>query len=104
MRSKNVLRFAKLTILTLLVLWVPATFSDTLTETGSSPALVQDLTFKSAPDQTVIVIRASRKFNYFFYYPNPRLFILDIPVGQAQLEKNFIDMKTRSEERRVGKE
>ncbi|PYV92573.1 MAG: hypothetical protein DMG05_04355 [Acidobacteria bacterium] len=94
MRSKNVLRFAKLTILTLLVLWVPATFSDTLTETGSSPALVQDLTFKSAPDQTVIVIRASRKFNYFFYYPNPRLLILDIPEGQAQLEKNFIDMKT----------
>lgn len=94
MRSENVLRFAKLTILTLLVLSVPATFSDTLTETGSSPALVQDLTFKSAPDQTVIVIHASRKFNYFFYYPNPRLLILDIPEGQAKLERNFIDMKT----------
>jgi hypothetical protein len=94
MRSNNLLRFTKLTILILLGLRVPAALPQSLTETGSGPVLVQDLAFKSAPDQTVIVIRASRKFNYFFYYPNPRLLILDIPEAQAQLEKNFIDMKT----------
>ncbi|PYV45577.1 MAG: hypothetical protein DMG06_01885 [Acidobacteria bacterium] len=93
MRSKNLLRFAKLTFLTL-VLWVPAAFPETLVETGSGPALIQDLAFKSAPDQTVIVIRGSRKFDYTSYYPNPRLFILDIPEAQSQLEKNFIDLKT----------
>ena len=94
MRSKNLLRFAKLTILTLLALWVPAAFPETLSETGSGPVLVQDIAYKSAPDQTVIVIRASRKFDHTSYYPNPRLFILDIPEAQSQLEKNFVDIKT----------
>src|SRR5262245_1674792 len=58
------------------------------------PVLLQDFSFTSSSDQTNIVVRGSRSFDYTSYYPNPRLFILDITGAQSGLEKNFVDLKT----------
>jgi type IV pilus assembly protein PilQ len=60
--------------------------------------LLQDLSFTSSTDQTNVAVRASRPFDYTSYYPNPRLFILDITGAQSSLEKNFVDLKTNQVE------
>ncbi|MEW5975645.1 MAG: type IV pilus secretin PilQ [Acidobacteriota bacterium] len=57
-------------------------------------ASLQDVSFRSAPGQTVVLLRGDRKFDYTSYYPNPRLFILDVPAAQSKLSRNFIDFKT----------
>jgi type IV pilus assembly protein PilQ len=65
---------------------------------SDGPVLLQDLSFNSSSDQTNIAIRASRPFDYTSYYPNPRLFIVDVTGAQSSLEKNFIDLKTNQVE------
>lgn len=60
--------------------------------------LLQDFLFSSSSDQTDVAVRASRPFDYTSYYPNPRLFILDITGAQSSLEKNFVDLKTNQVE------
>ena len=61
---------------------------------SDGPVLLQDLSFTSSNEQTNVTVRASRPFDYTSYYPNPRLFILDITGAQSSLEKNFVDLKT----------
>jgi hypothetical protein len=61
---------------------------------SDEPVLLQDLLFTSSTDQTNVAVRASRPFDYTSYYPNPRLFILDITGAKSSLEKNFVDLKT----------
>jgi len=66
---------------------------------SDAPVLLQDLSFSSSSsDQTNVAVRASRTFDYTSYYPNPRLFILDITGAQSSLEKNFVDLKTNQVE------
>ena len=65
---------------------------------SDEPVLLQDLAFTSSSDQTNIAVRASRPFDYTSYYPNPRLFILDITGAKSSLEKNFVDLKTNQVE------
>jgi type IV pilus assembly protein PilQ len=60
--------------------------------------LLQDLSFSSSSDETNVAVRGSRPFDYTSYYPNPRLFILDITGAQSSLEKNFVDLKTNQVE------
>jgi type IV pilus secretin PilQ/predicted competence protein len=93
MRGNNVVRLIKL-ILLMLLFSAPVSLPEELTGTEPGPALIQDFTFKSSPNQTVILIHADRSFNYNSYYPNPRLFILDVPSAQSKLVKNFVDLKT----------
>ncbi len=61
---------------------------------SDGPVLLQDLSFTSNSEQTNVAVRASQPFDYTSYYPNPRLFILDITGAQSSLEKNFVDLKT----------
>ena len=61
---------------------------------SDEPVVLQDLSFTSSTDQTNVAVRASRPFDYTSYYPNPRLFILDITGAKSSLEKNFVDLKT----------
>src|SRR5262245_376724 len=83
-----------------LIIWgfaiavVPAQTPRSLDE----PVLLQDFSFTSSSDQTNIAVRGSRPFDYTSYYPNPRLFILDITGAQSGLEKNFVDFKTNQVE------
>lgn len=82
---------------TTLLLWAlcaPALHAETPAGAALVPALLQDLSFTSDSSQTKITIRANQAFDYTSYYPNPRLFILDIPGAQSQLERNFVDIKT----------
>lgn len=65
---------------------------------SDGPVLLQDLSFTSNSAQTNVAVRASRPFDYTSYYPNPRLFILDITGAQSSLEKNFVDLKTNQVE------
>ncbi len=93
MRSRvldKVLRAALL----MCVLCSPALQAQTPGTLSGSPALLQDLSFGGSSDQTNIALRANRAFDYTSYYPNPRLFILDITDAQSRLEKNYIDVKT----------
>jgi type IV pilus secretin PilQ/predicted competence protein len=62
------------------------------------PVLLQDLSFSSSSDQTNVAVRGSQPFDYTSYYPNPRLFILDITGAQSSLERNFVDLKTNQVE------
>jgi type IV pilus secretin PilQ/predicted competence protein len=57
-------------------------------------AHLKALTFSENPNQTTIDILADRAFDYTSYYPNPRLFILDVLGAESSLEKNFVDFKT----------
>jgi len=91
MRSKTSFPSNRWTILILLLL-VQALSSLAVSQ-AISPALLQDLTFKSTANQTVVVIKANRTFDYTSYYPNPRLFILDIPAAQSRLQQNSIAIK-----------
>src|SRR5215831_13795506 len=77
----------------ILLLWMQAFSSEAFSEAGSA-ALLQDLSFKSTAKQTTILLKANRAFDYTSYYPNPRLFILDIPAAQSRLEGNSIAIKT----------
>jgi type IV pilus secretin PilQ/predicted competence protein len=92
MRSKTSFPSIRWTIL-ILLLWLQALSSQAMSQAGSA-ALLQDLTFKSNANQTVVVLKANRAFDYTSYYPNPRLFILDIPAAQSRLEQNSIAIKT----------
>ncbi len=65
---------------------------------SDGPVLLQDLSFTSSSEQTNVSVRASRPFDYTSYYPNPRLFILDITGAQTSLEKTFVDLKTNQVE------
>jgi|GEM_PF-383466 len=58
------------------------------------PTLLQDLGFKTVANRTVVVVRANRVFDYTSYYPNPRLFILDIPGAQSGLQNNSVAIGT----------
>jgi type IV pilus secretin PilQ/predicted competence protein len=93
MRSKH---FGKALGVTLLIwgLCSPVFHAEAPVNAGSGPALLQDLSFTSDANQTKIVIQANRAFDYTSYYPNPRLFIVDVPGAQSQLERNFVDLKT----------
>ena len=57
-------------------------------------AHLKALTFSENPNQTTIEILADRAFDYTSYYPNPRLFILDVLGAESSLERNFVDFKT----------
>ena len=92
MRSKTSFQSIRWTIL-ILLLWLQTLSSQAMSQVGSA-ALLQDLTFKSTANQTVVVLKANRAFDYTSYYPNPRLFILDVPAAQSRLEQNSIAIKT----------
>ena len=63
---------------------------------GSERAVahLKALTFSENTNQTTIEILADRAFDYTSYYPNPRLFILDVLSAESSLERNFVDFKT----------
>ena len=65
---------------------------------SDGPVLLQDLSFTSSRDQTNVAVSASGSFDYTSYYPNPRLFILDITGAESSLEKGFVDLKTNQVE------
>jgi hypothetical protein len=65
-----------------------------ISEDTHNTAALQGISFVQDAYHTEIAIEADRTFDYTSYYPNPRLFILDIPAARTQLEKNFIDFKT----------
>ncbi len=93
MRSRNPVRFLKLVVLLWIIAVVPG-FSQSPVGAGATPALIQDLIIQGTPSQTVITVSADRLIDYTSYYPNPRLFILDIPEAQSSLPRNFISVKT----------
>ena len=92
MRSKTSFPSVCWTVV-ILLLWMQALSSVAFSEAGSA-SLLQDLTFTSSAKQTTILLKANRAFDYTSYYPNPRLFILDIPAAQSRLERNTIAIKT----------
>ncbi len=95
MRSNNPGRLIRMKILLIMMtLYVSVLLGQTPESLQSGPAQLEDLSFTSTPNQTVIIIRADRVFDYTSYYPNPRLFILDVPSSHSGLEKNFVDFKT----------
>ena len=92
MRSRYFCRVAVMALMT----WglaSPVVPAQTL-RSSDEPVVLQDLSFTSSTDQTNVAVRASRPFDYTSYYPNPRLFILDITGAKSSLEKNFVDLKT----------
>jgi type IV pilus secretin PilQ/predicted competence protein len=95
MRSKHFGKVLNLTLLMLLGcgLCRPSLHAE-IPVTPSAPVVLQELSFSSDATQTKIAIRANQAFDYTSYYPNPRLFILDIPGAQPHLDKNFVDFKT----------
>src|SRR5437867_4791489 len=93
MRSKHLGRVASLALI-LLGLCVPAVRSQALPGAESGPVLIQGLSFTKTASQTVVLVSGDRAFDYTSYYPNPRLFILDLPGARSALEKNFVDFKT----------
>lgn len=94
MRSENVDRFIPLKLLLLLLTIVPQGFPEASTGDEGAPALIRGFDFKNASNQTVVTIQADHAFDYSSYYPNPHLFILDIPAAQSGLDKNFLELKT----------
>jgi len=96
MRSRY---FCRVVVMTLIVLGSARPLVTAQTPRSSDgPVLLQDLSFSSSGDQTDVAVRGSRPFDYTSYYPNPRLFILDITGAQSSLEKNFVDFKTNQVE------
>ena len=93
MRSKPSIRYLKLIFLLSTVVVVPIR-SQSLVGGESTPALIQDLSFGSSGSQTIVTVSADRLIDYTSYYPNPRLFILDIPEAQSRLSTNFLAIKT----------
>jgi len=91
MRSRY---FSRVAALALLIWGFASTVRAQVPLSSDRPVLLQDLSFTSSSDQTNVSLRASRPFDYTSYYPNPRLFILDITGAQSGLEKNFVDLKT----------
>ena len=91
MRSRY---FSRVAVMTLLTWGLASTVRAQMPPSSDRPVLLQDLSFSSSNDQTNVSLRASRPFDYTSYYPNPRLFILDIIGAQSGLEKNFVDLKT----------
>lgn len=91
--------FYRVVVMTLLTwgLAVPGARAQT-PGVSDGPVLLQDFSFSSSSDQTNVAVRASRPFDYTSYYPNPRLFILDITGAQSSLERNFVDLKTNQVE------
>jgi type IV pilus secretin PilQ/predicted competence protein len=78
----------------LLGLCSPVVQAETSLNAGATQAMLQDLSFTNDAHQTKITVRANQAFDYSSYYPNPRLFILDLPGAQSKFEKNFVDFKT----------
>src|SRR5262245_9725729 len=95
MRSRY---FSRVVVMALLTWGLASTVRAQMPPSPDRPVLLQDLSFTSSSDQTNVSIRASRPFDYTSYYPNPRLFILDITGAQSGLEKNFVDLKTNQVE------
>src|SRR5258706_13987481 len=92
MRSRYFCRVAAMALIT----WALASHVVPAQTPPSSdgPVLLQDLSFSGNGDQTNVSVHASRPFDYTSYYPNQRLFILDITGAQSSLEKTFVDLKT----------
>jgi type IV pilus assembly protein PilQ len=93
MRSRPFIRYLKFVFLLLTVAVVPG-LPQSLVGAGSTPALIQDLSFKNTGTRTIFTVSADRLIDYTSYYPNPRLFILDIPEAQSSLPRNFVSVKT----------
>jgi type IV pilus secretin PilQ/predicted competence protein len=93
MRSRPFIRYLKFVFLLLTVAVVPG-LQQSLVGAGSTPALIQDLSFKNTGTRTIFTVSADRLIDYTSYYPNPRLFILDIPEAQSSLPRNFVSVKT----------
>jgi type IV pilus assembly protein PilQ len=93
MRSKISIPFKRWTTL-IFLLWVQSLSSQVTAQAISTIAFVEDVSFKTSSKQTVVTIKANRAFDYTSYYPNPRLFILDIPGAQSRLQENSVAMKT----------
>ena len=92
MRSKYLASCVKFLVFLLIV--IPASYSQSLGRTDPVPASINDLTFQGTDVQTAVVLRTDRLIDYRTYYPNPRLFILDIPEAESKLKNNYISMKT----------
>ena len=92
MRSKSLSRHLLLILLLLGFRAQPSWGQSTGIE--RTVAHLKALTFSENPNQTTIEILADRAFDYTSYYPNPRLFILDVLGAESSLEKNFVDFKT----------
>jgi type IV pilus assembly protein PilQ len=96
MRSRH---FSRVVVLALTIWGLASPVVPAQTPRSSDgPVLLQDLSFTSTGDQTNVAVRANGPFDYTSYYPNPRLFILDITGAQSSLEKNFVDLKTNQVE------
>ena len=93
MRSRPLIRYLKLIFLLPILVAVPG-LSQSTAGAGSTPAFIQDLSFGSSGSQTLVTVSADRLIDYTSYYPNPRLFILDIPEAQSRLSNNFLAIKT----------
>jgi len=96
MRSKYFGKVLNLTLLTLFGwgLCGPSLHAELPVSSSSTPAVLREVSFTSDATETKIAIRANEAFDYTSHYPNPRLFIVDIPGAQSQLEQNFVAFKT----------
>ncbi len=76
-------------------------------ETAGNPA-IQDFSCRQEGGQTVVVLTADAAMDYITSYPNPRLFLLDIPGAKLRLSQKFFDIRTPQVEfasiTRVGEE
>jgi type IV pilus secretin PilQ/predicted competence protein len=76
-------------------------------ETAGNPA-IQDFSCRQEGGQTVVVVTADAAMDYTTSYPNPRLFLLDIPGAKLRLSQKFFDVRTPQVEfasiMRVGEE
>jgi type IV pilus secretin PilQ/predicted competence protein len=62
-------------------------------ETAGNPA-IQDFSCRQEGGQTVVVLTADAAMDYVTSYPNPRLFLLDIPGAKLRLSQKFFDIRT----------
>jgi hypothetical protein len=74
----------------------------TILSAGLSPALqaasqgswIQDLSCQQQGEQTIVTITADQALDYATAYPNPRLFLLDIPGANLQMTQKFFNLQT----------
>jgi type IV pilus secretin PilQ/predicted competence protein len=95
MRGKRTIRL--IGFVALIWLWSAGGTFAALLETAGSPA-IQDFSCRQEGDQTVVILTADAGLDYRTSYPNPRLFLLDIPGAKLRLAQKFYDIRSQQVE------
>ena len=95
MRGKRTIRL--IGFVALILLWSAGGAFATLLESAGSPA-IQDFSCRQEGDQTVVILTADAGMDYQTSYPNPRLFLLDIPGAKLRLAQKFYDIRSQQVE------